>query len=71
MRRQCCAAQVTAPLHHHIFTNDSKQAVETRSELVRASQTPQQWNQHLRCIRVRVKCKVGTRQGEKPVENLR
>lgn len=65
MRRQCYAAQVTAPLHHQIFTNDSKQAVETRSELVRASQTPLQGMQQLRGISVRVKCKNGNKAGRK------
>lgn len=65
MRRQCYAAEVTASLHHQIFTNDSKQAVETRSELVRASQTPLQGKQQLRCISVRVKCKNGNKAGRK------
>lgn len=55
MRRQCYAAQVTAAVHNQISTNDSKQAVEKRGELVRASQTPLQGKQKLRCISVRVK----------------
>lgn len=65
MRRQCCAAQVTAPLPHQTFTNDSKQAGETRRELVRASPTALPGKQRLRCISVRVKCKNGNKAGRK------
>lgn len=39
MRRQCYTAQVTAPFHHQIFTNDREQVVETLLTLLRASQT--------------------------------
>lgn len=66
MRRQCCAAQVTAPLHHQIFTNDSKQAAETRSELVRASPAREAAAQVHHC-----EGKMGEWQGEKPVGNLK
>lgn len=70
MRRQCYAAQVTAAVHDQISTNNNKQAVEKRGELVRASQTPLQGKQKLRCISVRAKCKNGNKAGRKARQKI-